>query len=49
MTDREKAAWGLARVCIFAGLMVSYWEPLPGIAWFMIFVVFTGGIKIHLR
>ena len=48
MTARERMAWGLARMCIFAGLIISYWEPIPGIAWFMLFVVFSGGIRIKL-
>ncbi|KKN79991.1 hypothetical protein LCGC14_0334990 [marine sediment metagenome] len=49
MSDRERVAWGVLRMCIFAFLVIVYWEPLPGIAWFMLFVVFTGGVKIHLR
>ncbi len=48
MTARERAAWTLARILVFSFLVVNYWEPLPGIAWLLLFVVFVGGVHIKL-
>ncbi len=48
MTAREAILWLLLRAFVFAFIMINYWEPLPGIAWFMLFVAFTGPWKIKL-
>ncbi len=47
-SDRERAFLVLIKALAFAFLVVNYWEPLPGITWFLIWTAFTGGIKITL-
>ena len=46
MSGREVVIWHMIRALSFATLVVVYWEPLPGIAWFLLFLVFSD-IKIN--